>query len=106
MEQTQGYGAAPSSSGVTTLSTSQGGMPGYMPPPSGISVWNMPPLEDASHQPTVPGCHATGVSHHPAIPTSHWGGWMAKGRDEHEGYCATGSSDAYTPPSATSTPSE
>ena len=47
MEQTQGYGAAPSSSGVTTLSTSQGGMPGYVPPLPGISVWNMPPLEDA-----------------------------------------------------------
>ena len=47
MEQTQGYGAAPSSGGVTTLSTSWGGMPGYMPPLPGISVCNMPPLEDA-----------------------------------------------------------
>ena len=47
MEQTQGYGVAPSSSGVTTLSTSLGGMPGYMLPPPGISIWDMPPLEDA-----------------------------------------------------------
>ena len=46
MEQTQGYGVAPSSSGVTTLSTSRGGMPGYVPPLPGISIWNMPPLED------------------------------------------------------------
>ena len=47
MEQTPGYGATPSSGGVTTLSTSQGGMSGYVPPPPGISAWNMPPLEDA-----------------------------------------------------------
>ena len=47
MEQTQGYGAAPSFGGVTTLSTSQGGVPGYMPLLPGIFIWNMPPLEDA-----------------------------------------------------------
>ena len=47
MEQTQGYGVAPSSGGVTTLNTSRGGMPGYVPPLPGISIWNMPPLEDA-----------------------------------------------------------
>ena len=47
MEQTLGYGVIPSSSGVTAPSTSQGGMSGYMPPPPGISIWNMPPLEDA-----------------------------------------------------------
>ena len=46
MEQTLGYGATPSSGGVTTLSTSWGGMSGYVPPLPGISVWNMPPLED------------------------------------------------------------
>ena len=46
MEWTQGYVVAPSLSGVTTLSTSRGGMPGYMPPQPGISIWNMPPLED------------------------------------------------------------
>ena len=48
MEQTQGYRATPSSGGVTTLSTSRGGMSGYVPPPPGISIWNMPPLEDAT----------------------------------------------------------
>ena len=47
MEQTLGYGVTPSSSGVTTPSTSQGGMSGYVLPPAGISIWNMPPLEDA-----------------------------------------------------------
>ena len=47
MEQTLGYGVTPSSSGVTAPSTSQGGMSGYVPPPPGISNWNMPPLEDA-----------------------------------------------------------
>ena len=47
MEQTLGYGVTPSSGGVTAPSTSQGGMPGYMSPLPGISIWNMPPLEDA-----------------------------------------------------------
>ena len=47
MEQTPGYGVTPSSGGVTTPSTSRGGMSGYVPPPPGISIWNMPPLEDA-----------------------------------------------------------
>ena len=42
MEQTLGYGVTPSSGGVTALS-----MFGYVPPPPGISIWNMPPLEDA-----------------------------------------------------------
>ena len=48
MEQTPVYGVTPSSYRVTTLSTSWGGMSGYMPPPPGLSIWNMPPLEDAS----------------------------------------------------------
>ena len=47
MEQTLGYGVTPSSGGVTALSTSQEGMSGYVPPPPEISIWNMPPLEDA-----------------------------------------------------------
>ena len=50
MEQTKGYGVTPSSGGVTTLSTSRGGMPGYVPPLPGISIWNMPPFEDAIPQ--------------------------------------------------------
>ena len=50
MEQTPSYGVTPSSGGVTTPSTSWGGMSGYVPPLPGISVWNMPPLEDAIPQ--------------------------------------------------------
>ena len=46
MEPTQGYGVTPSSGGATALSTSQGGMFGYVPPVPGIPIWNMPPLED------------------------------------------------------------
>ena len=48
MEWTLGYGVTPSSGGVTTPSTSQGGMSGYVPPPPGITTWGMPPLEDAT----------------------------------------------------------
>ena len=40
MEQTPGYGMTASSSGVTTLSTSLGGMSGLVPPPPGISIWD------------------------------------------------------------------
>ena len=47
MEPTLGYGATPSSGGVTTPNTSKGGMSGYVPPPPGITTWGMPPLEDA-----------------------------------------------------------
>ena len=47
MERTPGYGVTPSSGGVTALSTSQGGMSGYVPPLPGITTWGMPPLEDA-----------------------------------------------------------
>ena len=47
MEWTLGYGVTPSSGGVTALSTSQGGMSGYVPPLPGITTWGMAPLEDA-----------------------------------------------------------
>ena len=40
MEQTPGYGVTTSSSGVTTPSTSLGGMSGLVPPPPGISIWD------------------------------------------------------------------
>ena len=40
MEQTLGYGGTASSSGVTTLSTSLGGMSGLVPHPPGISIWD------------------------------------------------------------------
>ena len=39
-EQTLGYGMPASSSGVTTLSTSSGGMSRLVPPPPGISIWD------------------------------------------------------------------
>ena len=47
MEQTLAYGVTSPSGGVTAPSTSQGGMSGYVSPLPGISIWNMPPLEDA-----------------------------------------------------------
>ena len=49
VEQTPGYGLT-SSGGVTTPSTSMGGMPGYVAPPPGLtpadfSIWSMPSQE-------------------------------------------------------------
>ena len=44
-EQTPGYGVTASSGGLTTPSTSLGGMSEYMAPPPGLSIWSMPPLE-------------------------------------------------------------
>ena len=41
MEQTLGYGMTASSSGVATLSTSLGGMSRLVPPPPGISIWDL-----------------------------------------------------------------
>ena len=97
MEQTLGYGATPSSRGATTLSTSQGGMSGYVPPLPGISFWNMPPLEDA-----IPlGPVIIPLYWPPAIPASQQG-WTAKVHNECEGYSATDFSDAHTHLSATS----
>ena len=40
MEQTLGYGTTASSGGVTTPSTSLGGMSRLVPPPPGISIWD------------------------------------------------------------------
>ena len=50
VEQTPGYGLASSFGGLTTPSTSMGGMPGYVAPPPGLtppdySIWSMPPQE-------------------------------------------------------------
>ena len=67
MEQTRGYGVTPSSGGVTTPSTSWGGMSGYVPPPPGISIWNMPPLEDA-----IPPGPATILPYWPPIRRDGW----------------------------------
>ena len=59
VEQTPGYGVTSSSGGVTTPSTSMGGIPGYMAPPPGLippdySIWSMPPWE-ASLPKELPG---------------------------------------------------
>ena len=48
VEQTPGYGVTSCSRGVTNLSISMGGMPGYMVPPPGLtppdfSIWSIPP---------------------------------------------------------------
>ena len=44
-EQTPGYGVTASSGGVTTSSTSLGGMSEYVAPLPGLSIWSMSPLE-------------------------------------------------------------
>ena len=53
LEQTPGYGTATSSTGVTTLSTSLGGMPGLVPPPPWLSIWN--PFQGMAPTPWQPG---------------------------------------------------
>ena len=78
-EQTPGYGVTASSSGVTTPSTSLGGMSEFVAPPPGLSIWNMPPLEASLPKGPV-------VS--PVIQTSHWEGHTAKGHSEQAGSCA------------------
>ena len=50
VQQALGYGVTSSSGGVTGLSTSMGGMPGYVAPPPGLtppdfSIWSIPPQE-------------------------------------------------------------
>ena len=59
IEQTPGYGLTSSTGEVTHLSTSMGGMPGYVAPPPGLtlpdySIWSMPPQE-ASLPEGLPG---------------------------------------------------
>ena len=44
-EQTPGYGVTAAAGGVTTPSTSLGGMSEYVAPLPGLSIWSMPPLE-------------------------------------------------------------
>ena len=67
MEQTLGYGVTPSSSGVTAPSTSRGGMSGCVPPPPGIPIWDMPPLEDA-----VPPGPVTILPYRPPTGRTGW----------------------------------
>ena len=50
VQQAPGYGVTSSRRGVTNLSTSMGGMPGYVVPPPGLippdfSIWSIPPQE-------------------------------------------------------------
>ena len=50
VQQAPGYGVTSPSGGVTDLSTSMGGMPGYVVPPPGLSppdfsIWSIPPQE-------------------------------------------------------------
>ena len=64
MEQTLGYGMAASSGGVTTPSTSLGGMSGLVAPPPGISIWN--PFQ--WKVPTLPGIPQQPVTSPPYKP--------------------------------------
>ena len=52
MEQAPGYGMTTSSSGVTTPSTSLGGMSRLVPPPPGISIWD--PFQWKAHMSQKP----------------------------------------------------
>ena len=50
VQQTQGYGVTSTSRGATDMSTSMGGIPGYVAPPPCLtppdfSIWSIPPLE-------------------------------------------------------------
>ena len=102
MEQTPGYGTAASSTGVTTLSTSLGGMSGLVPPHP--RDFHLGPV-------SVGGTYTLAAGHKPTIQASCWEGRMAKVHSEHEGSGATGSSDgtshmpvASTLPELTSNP--
>ena len=61
-ERTQGYGMTTSSGGVTTLSTSLGGMSRFVPPPPGISIWDPSPWEASIPQQLV-----TTLSYRPPV---------------------------------------
>ena len=67
MEQTLGYGAPASSGGVTTPSTSVGGMSGLVPPPPGISIWN--PFQWKASIPRQP---ATSPPYKPPAGRTEW----------------------------------
>ena len=67
MEQTPGYGTTVSSGGVTTLSTSLGGMSGLVPPPPGISIWDPFQWKAPTSQQLV-----TTPSYRPATGRAEW----------------------------------
>ena len=62
MEWTPGYRTMASSGGVTTPSTSLGGMSRLVPPPPGISIWDMSPWEAP-----IPQQQVTTPSYRPPI---------------------------------------
>ena len=67
MEQTPGYGVTASSGGVTTLSTYLGGMSELVPPPPGISIWDMFPWKAP-----IPEQLVTTLSYRPPIGRGEW----------------------------------
>ena len=66
-ERTPGYGMTASSGGVTTLSTSLGGMSRLVPPPPGISIWDTFPWEAP-----IPQQPVTTPSYRPPIGRGEW----------------------------------
>ena len=67
MECTPGYGMTASSGEVTTLSAFMGGMSGLVPPPPGISIWDMFPWKAPIPQQLV-----TSPSYRPPIGRGEW----------------------------------
>ena len=67
MEQTPVYRTTTSSGVVTTLSTSLGGMSRLVPPPPGISIWDMSPWETP-----IPQQPVTTPSYRPPIGRDKW----------------------------------
>ena len=66
-EQTPGYRTTASASGVTTPSTSLGGMSGLVLPPPGISIWDMFPWKTP-----IPKQPVTTPSYRPPIGRGEW----------------------------------
>ena len=66
-ERTPGYGRTASSGGVTTPSTSLGGMTGLVPPPPGISIWDTFPWKAP-----IPEQPVTTPSYRPPIGRGEW----------------------------------
>ena len=67
MEWTPGHRMTASSGGVTTLSTSLGGMSGLVPPPPGISIWDTSPWETP-----IPEQPVTTPSYRPPTGRGKW----------------------------------
>ena len=94
VQQAPGYGVTSSSGGVTDLSTSMGGMHGYVAPPPGLtppdfSIWSTPPQE------APPPPRATGI---PVILASHGEGHPneSRYRKAHSGAVGSGTAGPTT----------